>query len=397
MSYKVGTILNIKGIQGTVIGYITYANQKDGDKEWTEYRLSTSKGECWLSCDDVYKEYSVSWPANTVNGRIGPEWHKVDEGTQVVKASAGDVDVDYGERATFVEYEDASEDNILSVEMWSDGTEYSKGYYVEKTDIYVTGYKKPKEFSNFMSSIIMIIVCFAVVLLINVIGQMDNSSNSSNKSISEYVKNSYLYTYETSITGQEKQKADVYEYYYTPEKVDYVARDFINRHETSITGQEKQKADDYEFYYTPITTDYVAQDIINGIEGYTQSVTQKDDQDDAEIAIVTDKEYCLVYHAEDDADHVYVQVSSRKYNYTSNNAPYRCSDSDLRWYRSHYYSSSYKSDSVTYKNTPSAYKMYDGDTIHNIGNGYFDSYSSSIRQRSINRRNSSSGGISSGK
>ena len=357
MSYEVGTILNIKGIQGTVIGYITYANPKDGYKEWTEYRLSTSKGECWLSCDDVYKEYSVSWPANNVNGRIGPEWHKVDEGIQVVKASAGDVDVDYGERAEFVEYEDAAEDNTLSVEMWSDGVEYSKGYYVEKNDIFVMGYKKPKKSSNCMSSIIMLMVFFAVVSFFIVIVNM----SKPNKSISKYVKNSSLYTYETSITGQEKQKADVYE------------------------------------FYTSVKTDYVAQDIINGIEGYTQSVTQKDDQDDAEIAIVTDKEYCLVYHAEDDADHVYVQVSSRKYNYTSNNAPYRCSDSDLRWYRSHYYSSSYNSDSVTYKNTPSAYKMYDGDTIHNIGNGYFDSYSSSIRQQSINRRNSSSGGISSGK
>ena len=357
MSYEVGTILNIKGIQGTVIGYITYANPKDGYKEWTEYRLSTSKGECWLSCDDVYKEYSVSWPANNVNGRIGPEWHKVDEGIQVVKASAGDVDVDYGERAEFVEYEDAADDNTLSVEMWSDGVEYSKGYYVEKNDIFVMGYKKPKKSSNCMSSIIMLMVFFAVVSFFIVIVNM----SKPNKSISKYVKNSSLYTYETSITGQEKQKADVYE------------------------------------FYTSVKTDYVAQDIIKGIEGYTQSVTQKDDQDDAEIAIVTDKEYCLVYHAEGDADHVYVQVSSRKYNYTSNNAPYRCSDSDLRWYRSHYYSSSYNSDSVTYKNTPSAYKMYDGDTIHNIGNGYFDSYSSSIRQQSINRRNSSSGGISSGK
>ncbi len=357
MSYEVGTILNIKGIQGTVIGYITYANPKDGYKEWTEYRLSTSKGECWLSCDDVYKEYSVSWPANNVNGRIGPEWHKVDEGIQVVKASAGDVDVDYGERAEFVEYEDAAEDNTLSVEMWSDGVEYSKGYYVEKNDIFVMGYKKPKKSSNCMSSIIMLMVFFAVVSFFIVIVNM----SKPNKSISKYVKNSSLYTYETSITGQEKQKADVYK------------------------------------FYNSVKTDHVAKNIINGIEGYTQSVTQKDDQDDAEIAIVTDKEYCLVYHAEGDADHVYVQVSSRKYNYTSNNAPYRCSDSDLRWYRSHYYSSSYNSDSVTYKNTPSAYKMYDGDTIHNIGNGYFDSYSSSIRQQSINRRNSSSGGISSGK
>ncbi|HBR04691.1 MAG TPA: DUF4178 domain-containing protein, partial [Lachnospiraceae bacterium] len=43
------------------------------------------------------------------------------------------------------------------------------------------------------------------------------------------------------------------------------------------------------------------------------------------------------------------------------------------------------------------YTSYSGDTVHNIGNGYFDSYSSSVRQSSINSRNSSSGGVSSGK
>ena len=136
----------------------------------------------------------------------------------------------------------------------------------------------------------------------------------------------------------------------------------------------------------------VAKDIINGIEGQTQSVTQEDDMADATIAIVTDKEYCLIYHPEDDASLVYVQISNRKYNYASDNSPYKSSSSTTRWYRSHYYSSSYSSDSSTYKSTPSAYSSYGGDTIHDIGNGYYDSYSSSVRQSSINSRKSSSGG-----
>ena len=100
---------------------------------------------------------------------------------------------------------------------------------------------------------------------------------------------------------------------------------------------------------------------------------------------------------EDDPDVVYVQISNRKYNYTSDNAPYHCSKKNTIWYRNHYYSSSYTKDSSSYNDTPSAYNMYNGTTIHNIGNGYFDSYSSSIKQSSVNSRKSSSGGVSSGK
>ena len=92
MSYQVGTLLNINGLAGKVIGFIRYENTQDPGKFWTEYRLRTQKGEAWLSCDDFYNEYSVSWPANDVDGRIGPEWHKVDEGTQVVRSYGGDVE-----------------------------------------------------------------------------------------------------------------------------------------------------------------------------------------------------------------------------------------------------------------------------------------------------------------
>lgn len=364
MFYRVGTLLNINGMEAKVIGYIQYQNPGDGNKSWTEYRLRTSRGECWLSCDEDYNEYSISWPANDVRGQIGPEWHKVDEGTQVVRGSGGDVDVDYGERASFVEYEDSTEDHTLSVEMWEDGTEYSKGEYIEKSDIVVMGYEEPSVINpdKAVKGFVWIVFLFIFISSIGPTLLSSLFSGLGNKTeISDYVEKSSSYVYETSITGNEQQQAMVYK------------------------------------YYTSSTTDAVAMDIIQGVEGNTQSVTQKDDVADAEIGILTTNEYCLVYHPENENDVVYVQVSDRKYNYTSNHSPYRSSSSTTSWYRSHYYSSGYSSDASSYSSTPSAYSMYDGTTIHNIGNGYFDSYSSSVRQSSVNNRSSSGGGLSSGK
>lgn len=363
MNYRVGTLLNINGMNAKVIGFIQYENLHDTGKRWMEYRLQTNKGECWLSCDDYYQEYSISWPANDIRGSIGPEWHKVDEGTQVVCSCDGDVDVDSGETASFIEYEDESEEHTLSVEMWSDGTEYSTGKYIEKSEIHEVGFDKPKpamKGKNRIGPLILIMFCMYFFFSSSIFSAI-LSFFQGNRNISRYLDKSSNYKYETSITGKEKQKAKVY------------------------------------LYKLRATTDDVAKDIIGAIEGKTESVTQKDDMTDEEIAILTKKEYCLVYHPDDEKSEVYVQVSDRKYNYTSDNSPYRCSLSDTRWYRSHYYSSGYASDARTYKKTPSAYSMYSGDTIHNIGNGYFDMYSNSIRQSSLNNRKSSGGGLSSGK
>lgn len=362
MLYKIGTRLVINGIDGKVIGYITYANPNDNYKQWTEYRVKTNSGEHWLSCDEIYNEYSISWAANGVRGNIGPEWHKVDEGIQIVQACGGDVDVEPGERASFLEYEDSAENQTLSVEMWEDGTEYSRGVYIEKSDIIVTGYEKPRGSGNNASKIVGLIV--ALIIICNVASVLlgSNRAGIGNKDrINDYLSGSGSYAYETSITGNEQQQATVYK------------------------------------YSTSSTTDAVALDIIQGIDGQTESVTQNNDVTDSEIAILTSNEYCLVYHPEGDNDTVYVQVSNRKYNYTSDHSPYRSSGKTTSWYRSHYYSSGYSSDSLSYSSTPSAYAMYEGNTIHNIGNGYFDSYSNSIRQSSINNRFSSGGGLSSGK
>lgn len=361
MDIKVGSILKIKNLEAKVIGRIKYKNTQDGDKTWTEYRLQTDSGERWLSVDDIYKEYSISWADNKVRGNIGPEWHEVDRGHQVVVSCSGDVDVENGDEAEFVEFEDASEDRTLSVEIWDDGTEYSKGEYIELSDIQVIGYEKPKFdiYRLLGSQVFWYAVCFLGLIIFCIADSLPPMP----KRINNYLKSNSQYAYETSITGNARQKADVYKY-------------------TGYTGVG----------LTTYETDMVAKDIINGIEGMTESVTQENDEEDAPIAIVTDKEYCLVYHPEDEKNIVYVQVSKRKYNYTSDNAPYRSSDHTTHWYRSHYYSSSYTADSTTYHSSPSAYTMYSGDTIHNIGNGYFDSYSSSVRQSSINSRSSSSGG-----
>ena len=361
MNIKTGSILKIKGLDARVIGWIKYKNTKDGNKTWVEYRLKTNEGERWLSVDDVYKEYSISGAANNIRGNIGPEWHEVDRGYQVVADCNGDVDVEYGDGAGFIEFEDAEEEKILSTEIWEDGTEYSRGEYIELEDIKVVGYEEPSKTSSVgtvwsMFSLVALVIfaVSAVAILLMPVG--------SNKLINDYLKKSQRYAYVTSITGNENQKADVYE-----DLVAYSA------------------------------TDDIAKDIIDGIEGNTESVTQKDDVKDGDIAIVTKKEYCLIYHPEDNPEKKYIQISDRKYNYSSDNSPYRSSDRTTHWYKSHYYSSSYSKDSSSFSKTPSAYQSYSGDTIHNIGNGYFDSYSSSVRQSSINSRNSSGGGLSGGK
>lgn len=235
MGYQIGTLLNINGLAGKVIGFIRYENTQDPGKFWTEYRLRTRNGEAWLSCDDFYNEYSVSWPANDVGGRIGPEWHKVDEGTQVVRSSGGDVDVDPGESATFLEFEDEAEDHTLSVEMWSDGTEYSKGEYVEKEQIVVTGFEKPKNSARGLGIVVALMLLFMVIPPI--FNTVFSNIAADSKKISTYLESAGQYNYKTSITGNANQTATVYE------------------------------------YFKDATTDDVAKDIIEGVDGNTVSVT----------------------------------------------------------------------------------------------------------------------------
>lgn len=374
-----GTLLLIDNeIEGEVIGYIDYRNPGDGNKTWREYRVLTKAGEIWLSIDEHYKEYSVSFPVEMEDGQLPPIWRKVDEGTQVVVYAAGDVDVDEEESAHFVEFEDDTEENIYSLETWEDGTEASNGYYLDEEEIQIVGQKTGNTNSSRDKKIgcgcASIFYAFTAMIILFAFGipSMISDYFGWGPGINDYLKGSKDYQYVTSITGNEKQKASVYE--------------------------NLRVSDDKGGYNIRQTVDDVAKDIIKAIEGKTEMVSENTENGiNKSISIVTRKEYCLIYYEEDNPEKVLVQISNRKYNYTSDNTPYRAGSAVTGWYRSHYYSSAYTKDSTTWKSTPSAYTMYDGPIMHDLGNGYFDVYSNNIRQESIRRRNSSEGGVNRGK
>ena len=133
--YFVGDQIKADGDYYTILGKITYRNKADG-KTWDEYRLKSvqfSNEERWLSVDEFYNEYSISRvdpTAVSLTGVMG--YHLVDSGIEQVIATSGDVgDVVVGDTARFEEYEDNEEEKIVSVEDWDDGTEYSRGYYLD--------------------------------------------------------------------------------------------------------------------------------------------------------------------------------------------------------------------------------------------------------------------------
>lgn len=367
-----GTKLEIEGLKCKVIGSITYKNSNDNSNRWVDYRLKTNLGERWLSVDNTYKEYSISEPSEMQGNQIGNEWKKVDEGNQIVVDSYGDVDVDPGEYSEFVEYEDEEGKNILSLEIWEDGTEVSRGHYIQETDIKII--EKSGKTSNERSVlskipwhfIIIAMFIFAPQIFDNIIPSISDSFGLG-KTIEKTMKESTEDEYVTSITGKDKEKANVYRYKY-PSK-------------TNPDNDIKAKTEK----------------IIEAIDGNTESVTTNGKTGaDASTTILTKKEYCLVYHPEDKPLETYIQVSSRKFAYGSNERPYHANHNTFLWYNGNYYSKAYQTDSKKFK-TDSPYKMYKGPIVQDMGNGYFDSYAGTIKQSSAGSRSSSGGGLSSGK
>ena len=366
MKFQIGDIICADGDMYRVTGRITYRNTSDGCI-WDEYRLCAEAdgSERWLSVDDAYKEYSISQIAHNPD-RTG--YHQVDQGQQVVVSCAGDVDVETGDRAYFVEYEDSTEEQIISDELWDDGKEVSTGYYLDENEFWLvrsnpsgtplTSSSGVKSKGGSKSGGIVLVV-FLVLFFMQPMLSIVLSLIHSGTSISKYLDKNESYTHLTSITGNEKQKAKVYQ--------------------AAPTA----------------TIDSVTRNIIDAIEGDTQYVQQDDAETEGAVAILTDKEYCLIY--ESLQEHVLVQVSSRKYAYTTDDDPYESSDRVRRYYRSFYYSRGYSDDSSGYRSLATPYSSYDGDTISYSYDNSYSAYSNSVRQSSINARQSSGGGLSSGK
>ncbi len=357
MKFQLGDTICADGELYQVIGRITYKNSDDSCK-WDEYRLRAEKdnSEHWLSVDDVYKEYSI-WQMIRVPDRSGYHWS--DHGTQIVVSCEGDVDVERGDRAEFTEYEDETEELIISDEMWDDGTEHSKGYYLDENEFWHVRSNPSYRAANNGSGSKLVVVIVAMIFMIPVLSMILSTCQFST-TIAKYLKKSSSYTYVTSITGNEKKSADVYQ---------------------APTGW---------------TLDSTARDIINAIDGNTQYVQQDDTETEGAIAILTKKEYCLVYLSLE--GNVLVQISDRAYAYTTDDDLYHGTHHSRSYYRRFYYSTGYSSDKSDYSGKyTSPYSSYDGDVVDYSSTNTYNTYSNSVRQSSISSRSSSSGGLSGGK
>lgn len=356
MKFSIGDIICAEGTQYRVIGRITYQNEVDRCN-WDEYRLEEMESDkkAWLSVDDEYQEYSISridYRPSTIG------YHEVDRGVEIVVSHEGDVDVSTGDRARFVEYEDETEELIISEEVWDDEDEWSSGHYLDEEEIWLVRNDKSYAIKKKAPAFVGIAI-LALSILFPMLGSLLNDIHITT-TVQKYLDKSSKYTYVTSVTGNEKQKAKVYK---------------------AQTGS---------------TVDSVSKDIILAIEGEAQYVQQDDTETDGAVAILTKKEYCIVYPAIEQGG-VLVQVSNRKYAYTTDDDLYDGSQSARRYYRRFYHSTGYTSDSSTYSRYSSPYSSYSDGDISYTGTDTYGSYNSSVRQSSIAARQSSGGGLSGGK
>ncbi|MBO4864863.1 MAG: DUF4178 domain-containing protein [Eubacterium sp.] len=369
--YFINERIKADGDYYLVIGRITFLNLADG-KSWDEYRLRAenfNNAERWLSVDNAYNEYSLS-KINPTASTLG--YHIVDQGRARVTSVMGDVgDVVVGDEVTFEEYEDREEEKIVSIEHWEDETEYSSGYYLDPWEFGKDGEVTQRISSGGggMFAKVMMVILIMAGLGSGYLGDLFDTISVGSKKISTYVKKSTLYEYTTSITGEEKQSADVYEY---------------------LSGSSL-----LQNYSEEEALMMVAHDIIDGINGNSESIQQNDEKDDKTVAILTKKEYCIIYRSEDDK--ILVQVSSRKYAYTTDKEPYRSRNRTRRYYRRFYRSRGYYNDESSFSRSRSAYTDYSDDPLDYNSSNELNTYSDSVRQSSIGSRSSDGGGLSSGK
>lgn len=371
MNFAVGDRLLVDGEVCDVVGSISYRNINDNSM-WMEYRLISqqTRREKWLSYDEEFKEYSIS--EMTLSGST-QGFHEVDRGRQEVMGAWGDVDVEIGDKADFVEFEDVTEEKIISWETWDDGTEFSAGYYLDEDEVqkigqsdgqYGGGYqyiggnrsRAGRNTADQKKAIVLSVIFFIFMPVFSIIISVISETVNRTPTISKYLKNTASYTYVTSITGSQNEKADVYQ--------------------------------------TIGDIDWAVRDIINAIEGNTVDVQQNTEEGDGTVGILTKKEYCLIYTSED--GDTLVQISTRKYAYYNDDDPYRSDTRTRQYYRSYYYSRGYYSDASDYSTGSSPYSGYTGDTVGSSTDTY-NSYSNSVRQSSVDARTSSGGGTSSGK
>lgn len=370
--FNVGDTIKADGSDYIVEGLIVFINEADNLK-WTEYKIRqlSSRKVKWLSIDNDYEEYAIYTQAGSKKGFSESEilskgFKEADFGKANVISFAGNVDVENGDWVRYREFEDISEENIISIEEWEDETEYSTGYYLDENEITKVAssnnnasYGNKNNFNNKESNGVFkrFLAFMLILMLFPVVGFLVPKIFINKDKIADYLSSSGLFTYTTSITSDlnNNEKADVYS--------------------------------------TALSVEEAAKSVIDCVEGDVEDI--QENAEDGTVGIMTKYEYCLVYT--DTENQTLAQISQRSYVYSSTNNPYRSTNTTARYFRRHYYTIGYSSDSSRYKKYTSGYDNYDDGYIDTDSNNKYKTYSNSVRQSSVNSRTSSGGGTSSGK
>lgn len=366
--FHVGSEIKVEGNPFVVEGYIVF-KQYDGSS-WTEYMLR-SKGNYevkWLSVDIEYDEYAIYTQCGygedfSAKSIIDNGYKKVDDEIAKVLDYKGQVDVELGEQVSYRDYEDNTEELLISIEEWDGEKEYSRGYYIDKEDIEKINTPNnalhigAEDYSSAANIRKIIIAFIFIVLIVIVILKMGLLNFSKKEILSKYINSNSSFEYVTSITSDldENKKANVYS--------------------TNKTVEDTAKL------------------LIDGVQGNIDDVQES--QQDGTVVITTKDELALIYISEDAK--TLVQVSLREYVYSSRHMPYRGSNITDGYYRRYYYTTVYQKDKTKFKKLPNAYRDYNGGQIVPDDNNKYRIYSSSVRQSSVNSRTSSGGGTSFGK
>ena len=370
--FNVGDTIKADGSDYIVEGLIVFINEADNLK-WTEYKIRqlSSRKVKWLSIDNDYEEYAIYTQAGSKKGFSESEilskgFKEADFGKANVISFAGNVDVENGDWVRYREFEDISEENIISIEEWEDETEYSTGYYLDENEITKVAsannnasYGNKNNFNNKESNGVFkrFLAFMLILMLFPVVGFLVPKIFINKDKIADYLSSSGLFTYTTSITSDlnNNEKADVYS--------------------------------------TALSVEEAAKSVIDCVNGDVEDI--QENAEDGTVGIMTKYEYCLVYT--DTENQTLAQISQRSYVYSSTNNPYRSTNTTARYFRRHYYTIGYSSDSSRYKKYTSGYDNYDDGYIDTDSNNKYKTYSNSVRQSSVNSRTSSGGGTSSGK
>lgn len=370
--FNVGDTIKADGSDYIVEGLIVFINEADNLK-WTEYKIRqlSSRKVKWLSIDNDYEEYAIYTQAGSKKGFSESEilskgFKEADFGKANVISFAGNVDVENGDWVRYREFEDISEENIISIEEWEDETEYSTGYYLDENEITKvasgnnnSSYGNKNNFNNKESNGVFkrFLAFILILMLFPVVGFLVPKIFINKDKIADYLSSSGLFTYTTSITSDlnNNEKADVYS--------------------------------------TALSVEEAAKSVIDCVNGDVEDI--QENAEDGTVGIMTKYEYCLVYT--DTENQTLAQISQRSYVYSSTNEPYCSTNTTARYFRRHYYTIGYSSDSSRYKKYTSGYDNYDDGYIDTDSNNKYKTYSNSVRQSSVNSRTSSGGGTSSGK